>query len=95
MNQLLISKLAVDCRKFIEQSLLCLFNGRLVYLEHVTVSTNHIFCIVVPIYLRFTILNLMESSLVSVHIGECKTLYYFKVRFFWYRKIEYNKKRVK
>ena len=85
MNRLCITKLAVTYRKTITHNLLCIINYRLVYLEPVTISTNHIYRIIVPLSLRHNISNAMYASPSAGHMGEYKTLYRLKLRFFWLR----------
>lgn len=82
LNKLIISKLAVSYRKAITQNLLCVFNGRLIYLNPGTISTNHICRIIVSLTLRCVAFNLMHASPVVGHMREYKTLYLLKLRFF-------------
>ena len=56
--------------------------GRLVFYEIVMTITNKICRIVVPISLRQTMLSLLHASPAAGHMGEYKTLYSIKVRFF-------------
>ena len=61
MNRLCITKLAVTYRKTTTHNLLRIINYRLVYLEPVTISTNHICRIIVPLSLRRIIFNSMHA----------------------------------
>ena len=85
MNGLCITKLAGTYPKAIAYNLLCIINCRLVYLEPVTVSTNHICRIIVPFSLRYIIFNTMHTSPSAEHMGKYKALYRLKLRFFWPR----------
>ena len=85
MDRLCITKLAVTYRKAIAHNLLCIVNCRLVYLESVIVSTNHVCRIIVPLSLPHIIFNAMHPSPSTRHIAEHKTLYRLKFRFFWPR----------
>ena len=49
IHKLCITKLAISCRNAIAHNLLCIISYRLVYLEPITVSTNHICRIIVPL----------------------------------------------
>ena len=73
-NQLTISKVVVTYRKVNAQDLICLLNGRLIYLDPVTISTNHVCLIAVPFSIHYVVLNLLYASLISGHMGEYKTL---------------------
>ena len=57
MNRLCIIKLDVTYRKAIAQNFPCIINYKLIYLEHITDSTNHICRIIVPLSLRRIILT--------------------------------------
>ena len=83
MNRLCIIKLVVTYRKDIARNLLCIISCRLVYLEPITVSTNHICRIIIPLSLRCIILNAMYTLHAAGHMREYKTLYRLKIRFFW------------
>ena len=80
-----IETLAITYRKIIAHNLLCLINDRLIYFEPVTVSCNHICRIVVPIFLRPVTFDDMHAQPTAGHMGEYKTLYRIKLRFFWPR----------
>ena len=82
LNKIIIAKLVVTYRKVIAQNLQCILNGRVLYLEPVTVSTNFICHIVVPLSLRRFVFNLMHASPISDCTGEYKTFYRLKIRFF-------------
>ena len=62
LNNIIIVKLVVTYRKAIAKKLLYILNGRLIYLEPVTVSTNHICRIVILLSLRRIVFNLMYDS---------------------------------
>ena len=72
INRLCITKLAVTCRKAIAHNLLCIISYRLVYLEPITVSTNHICSIIVPLALRRIIFISMHASSAASHMGNTK-----------------------
>ena len=59
--------------------------GRLVFFEQVATTANQICRIVVPISLRRTIFSLLHASPAAGHMGEYKTLYRIRLRFFWPR----------
>ena len=64
------------------QILLCIINDRLVYIEPVSVASNHLCRIVVPLSLRRVIFDALYASPAAGHMGEYKTLYRIKLRFF-------------
>ena len=72
-------------RTTIARNLLGILEGRLVYYEKVAIVTNYIYRIVVPISLLRIIFNLMHATPITKHMGEYKTLYRIKLRFFWLR----------
>ena len=61
MNRLCITKLAITYRKVLAHNLYCIISYRLIYLEPIIVSTNHICRIIVPLSLRRIILNSMHA----------------------------------
>ena len=75
--------MAVTYRKSIAHNLLCLINDWLIYLVYVTLSFNHICCIVVPISFRRVILDNIHASPALDHMNEYKNLYRIKFCFFW------------
>ena len=83
IHKLCVLKLAVTYRTALANNLLCIINDRLVYLEPVTISTNHICLIVVPLSLRRIIFIALHASPAVGHMGEYKTLYQINLRFFW------------
>ena len=85
MAKLDIAQLTVTYRRTISQNLLCIINDKLVYLEPVNVSSNHLCRIVVPLSLRRVTFDAMHTSPAAGHMGEYKTLYCIKLRFFWHR----------
>ena len=82
MTKLDIAPLAVTYRRAIAQHLLCIINDRLVYVEPVTVSSNHLCRIVVPLSLRRVIFDAVHASSDVGHMGEYKNMYRIKLRFF-------------
>ena len=95
MAKLDITSLAVTYRRDIAQNLLCIINGRLVYLELITVSSNYLCRIVIPLSLRRVIFDVLHASPATNHMGEYKTLYRIKFRFFMHRMRKYIKAWVK
>ena len=85
LNKLILSKLVVIYREVIEQNFLCILNSNLIYLEPVTVSSNHIFRIVIPFALRCVVFNLMHASPIAGHMVQYKILYSLKIQLFWPR----------
>ena len=75
-----IAPLAVTYRKAIAQILLCIINDRLVYIEPVSVASNHLCRIVVPLSLRRVIFDALYASPDAGHMDEYKTLYRIKLR---------------
>ena len=69
MTKLDIAPLAVTYRRAIAQHLLCIINDRLVYVEPVTVSSNHLCRIVVPLSLRRVIFDALHTSPVVGRMG--------------------------
>ena len=82
MHKLGVNKLAVTYRHAIANNLPCIINDRIVYIEPVTVSTNHICCIIVPLYLQRIIFIVFHAFPVAGHMGEYKTSYRLKLRLF-------------
>ena len=82
MTELDIAPLAVTYRRAIAQKLLCIINDRLVYVEPVTVSSNHLCRIVVPLSLRRVNFDALHASPDVGHMGEYKNMYRIKLRFF-------------
>ena len=72
-------------RTVIARNLLGFLGDRLFYYEPIATVTNHICRIVVPLSLRRIIFDLMYTTPIAGHMGEYKTLYCIKVRFFWPR----------
>ena len=66
----------------IARNLLGLLEGTLMYYESIHTITEHICRIIVPSSLRHTIFNMMHATPISGHIGEYKTLYQIRLRFF-------------
>ena len=85
MHKLCVNKLVVTYRHAIANNLLCIINDRTVYIEPVTVSTNHICCIIVPLSLQRIIFIVLHASPVAGHMGDYKTSYRLKLRLFWPR----------
>ena len=85
LNQLIISKVVVTYRKVHVQNLICLLNGRLIYLDPVTISTNHLCRISVPFFIHGVVFNLLYASVISGHMGEYNTRCRLKIRFSWPR----------
>ena len=82
-DRLCIIKLAVNYRKAIAYNLIFIINCKLVYLEPIEISTNHIVRIIPPLSLRRIIFNSMYASPTTTRIGEYKTLYRLKLQLFW------------
>ena len=70
MHKLCINKLAVAYRHAIANNLLCIVNDRLVYIEPVTVSTNHICRIIVLLSFRRIIFITLHTSPATGHVWE-------------------------
>ena len=66
-------------------NLLCIISYILVYFDPITVSTNRMCRIIVPLSLRRIIFNSVHALLATDYMGEYKTLYRLKLRFFWQR----------
>ena len=80
-----VAPLDVTYRRATAQNLLCIINNRLVYLESISISSNHLCRIFVPLFLRRVIFDAMHTSPIVCHMGEYKTLYRIKLRFIWHR----------
>ena len=65
-------KLVITYRKGIVYNSFCIISYRLVYLEPITVSTNHICSIIVPLALRRIIFISMHASSAASHMGNTK-----------------------
>ena len=85
------TSLAVTYRRAIAQNLFCIINNRLFYLEPVDISSNHLFRIFVPLFLRRVIFDAMHASPAAGPVGEYKTLYRIKLRFIWHQIRKYIK----
>ena len=82
MSKFYITKLAVTNRKAIAQDFIFVINDIIIYLEPVTISTNHICCNIVPLSLRHITFNYIHVLFANGHTGEYKTLYRFKLHLF-------------
>ena len=91
MAKLDIAQLAITYRRAIAQNLFCIINNRLFYLEPVDISSNHLFRIFVPLFLRRVIFDAMHASPAAGPVGEYKTLYRIKLRFIWHQIRKYIK----
>ena len=85
LDQSTIRTLPAACRTTIARNQIGLLSGRLVYYEHISFAHRHIHRIVVPLSLRPKFFLLMHVSLVAEHIGEYRTVYRIRIRFFWPR----------
>ena len=70
MYKLCIDKLVVTYRHAIANNLLCIINDILVYIEPVTISTNHICRIIVLLSFRRIIFIALHASPAADHMGE-------------------------
>ena len=70
LNNIIIVKLVVTYRKAIAKKLLYILNGRLIYLEPVTIFINHICHIIIPPSLRRVDFNLIHASPITSHMGK-------------------------
>ena len=82
MDKLGIVSLSFTYRRAIVQNLHCIINDRLVYVELVTVSSNHLCRIVISLSLRRVIFDALHDFPTTSHMGEYKTLYRIKILFF-------------
>ena len=82
LDQSTIRTLPAAYRTAIARYQIGLLSGRLAYYEHITLAHKHICRIVVPLSLRRKFFVLMHASHVAGHMGEYKTLYHIRLRFF-------------
>ena len=85
LDQPTILQLPAAYRSAISRNLLGLPEGGLVQYGPVPTVSNQMCRIVVPLSLHRTIFTLMHATPVAGHMGEYKTLYRIKLRFFWPR----------
>ena len=78
-----LSSLPVQFCSAIANNYLGIVEGRLEFYETVITTTNKICRIVVAVSLRHTIFSLLHASPSAGHMGEYKTFYRIKLRFFW------------
>ena len=83
LDQSTILNLPVAYRTALYRNQLGLLEGRLVYYEQLSFTNKHICRIVVPLSLRHNIFNIMHATPDAGHMGEYKTLYRIRLRFFW------------
>ena len=79
------SSFPAQYRRAVATNSLGMVEGRLVFFEKVVTTANQICSIVVPISLRRIIFSLLYASPAAGHMGEYKTLYRIRLRFFWPR----------
>ena len=80
-----LSSFPAQYRRTVATNSLGIVEGRLVLFEKVATTANQIFRIVVSISLRRIIFSLLHASLATGYMGEYKTLYQIRSRFFWPR----------
>ena len=85
LDQPTVLQLSAAYRSVITRNLLGLLEGHLVYYDPIPTVSNHIFRMVVPLSLCRKIFTLRHATPVAGHMGEYKTLYRIKLRFFWPR----------
>ena len=68
-----------------------LLSDRLVHYEHISFAHKHICRIVIPLSLRRKLFVLMYASPVAGHMGEYKTLYRIRLRFFGFECVPISK----
>ena len=78
-----LSSLPVKYRRAITDNTLGIVENRVVFYESVPKATNKNCHIVIPISPWHTIFFLLHTSPATGHVGEYKTLYRIKLRFFW------------
>ena len=84
-GQKTIVNLSAAYRTAIARNQIAFLGGRLVYYEAISVTIKYICRIIVPSSLRHNFFNLMHTTPVAGHMGEYKTLYRIRLRFFWPR----------
>ena len=85
LDQSTIRTLPAAYRTAIARNQIGLLSGRLVYYEQISFAHKHICRIIVPLSFRRKCFVLMHASPVAGHMGEYKTLYRIRLRFFWLR----------
>ena len=85
IHKICIDELAITYCNAIFNIFIFILNDRVVYLEPVTVSTNHICRIIIPSSYRRIMFIAMHTSPATSHVGEYKMLYRVKLRLFWPR----------
>jgi len=58
-------------------------NGRLTLSKPIEGNTSRLLLIIVPESLRRTVCNIYHASPAGGHVGQYKTLYRLRIRFFW------------
>ena len=84
-DQTTIVNLPVAYRTAIARNQITFLGGRLVYYEAMFYANKHIYRIIVPSSLRHKTFNLIHATPVTGHVGEYKTVYRIRLRFFWPR----------
>ena len=82
-NKITLSSLPVQYRCTVANNSLGIVENCFIFYELVPTTVKNLFRIIVPVSLRHTIFSLSHSYLAAGHMGEHKTLYRIKLRFFW------------
>ena len=77
-----LANLCTTYRQTLANDLVNLFDGKLVYYEQTSTSTKYICRIIVPSNLRRYIFSVLHAFPSAGHMGEYKTLYRVKLRYF-------------
>lgn len=78
-----LAKLCTTYRQAIANDLVYLFDWKLVYYERTSTSTKYRYRIIVPSSLILDLFFALHASPTAEHIGEYKTLYRVKLRYFF------------
>ena len=85
LSDIALQKLNVTYKHGIVNKLFQILEDKLVYYERTLTSSSCILRIVVPSFLRRDLFSAYHASSTGGHMGEYKTLYRLKFRFFWPR----------
>ena len=79
IHRLCITKFDITYRNIIAYNLLCIISYRFVYLEPITVPTDHICRIIIPLSSTYYFKFYTWFTYTTDHMGEYKTLYRLKL----------------
>ena len=78
-----LNNIEVEYRTFLKDRFIGVLHDKLVYYKPIFRDSRHIALIIVPTLLRRKIFNHYHAGPSGGHMGEYKTLYRIRMRFYW------------